>query len=1203
MLSSKKMSDVLELFWGNDDELDAASSSVPTTTTTHQDESNVSHRVATSSERTGLMFNQTQSKRKLPSDGDGVSSWSSRNFLEGKSASSRNINLVENDSLSEFITLSSNINNGNIKTRNIPMKKISNSQEAVHKLLFSKNKDDTSESEEESSESDESEEETIGNFVQNNVNNNNLNSTTRVSTISLKSRESKSESHSPNDESNEEYHQQAKNTSENFRDALHHARRLHDEEHRNEVIQHDETISTALRNDDTNATEENNHVKKNNNSLQQKHDKPPNNKTSKEVHTSSSSRNFRSTRNTLHLLPTACHEVFPVNDFIMEQQLPTSSHPLEKSYHDKANTLKFTAITHLTRVKRALDINKSCIHHRTNQFRATCFPLTASTISTLPKHHSLRSLYKGKPLCYYHLLDSFKYADIAWLVHVTGAKMHKLCVTCIEIDLNSSYKKKLIEMGSQFFYSPEQENIDTQSLPTILQLTCRSSKSPTSTATTINASQFIACRYSDNSIRIFEFSSTLRNGLGIKLVETLHFTTQTSNIVHIAWQHASKWDIFQLSILFSDNTLKFWNSKRGLMDMSHSLDSKIPSLPLGGIFHSTICEFTSNPMELFIIGNTGIYIYDIREKKSRLLLEMAGITAFARNYDHPYMYAISTQKRVLIYDERMGSQELVCFNLSPEHDGLSEMFFYSHSENELLLVGYKYQRGIICFPIEPSSILMSQKDKPLKAELPWDDLEKIFATKCRGSGIPTPLDTFHDATLLISPNLKLLESTPHFLVGCTIIPPSNTYPFLKVFHTSDGGDVFCQNVYVNTTQVSFKGSRNYEKKNSSLVKAGTAFEKLFKWNRKGYPSIFESNAYCDLYSLLAFNRPTGEDLSENVNIASLESNPSVLTVDASKLVKIMTTDTTQSYNISNGFGAEKIPTPEEINFIVNNLRNKYKNCHQFLVFPLINVHRELIEEHFYSFSLSLKTLDTILTSSKCFHRWKIGDDPKVYSDIYFALTDEEEKRIKGEITRSKQSRQEASQNILDILFAGQDDTSDNEKKQTQLFKKTNKTQKDAPSFSQQSVHYSQNNDDEEVDNESSGDVDDEVIEEEESTEKNDTSATTSKGLGESNDAQDIVDFLLGEENDDDDDNDDELAFTTNGNAMPTEDSSDDEEQEVVFRSIPSNPNLDNIKQLRKDFQLDGPFQRDEKNEIRYENITVNMDLFRSDLAKWYNSNI
>ncbi|KAG2383484.1 hypothetical protein C9374_004155 [Naegleria lovaniensis] len=747
--------------------------------------------------------------------------------------------------------------------------------------------------------------------------------------------------------------------------------------------------------------------------------------------------------------------------------------------------------------------------------------------------------------------------------------MHILSVTCIEIDVNSSYKKKLVEMGSQFHYSPEQENNGVSSLPTILQLSCRCSRSPASTSTNTNTSQFIACRYSDNSIRIFEFSSSLRNGLGIKLVEVIHFPSQPANIVHISWQHATKWDIFQLAILFSDNTLKFWNSKKGLLDITHALDVKIPTLPLGGIFHSTICEFSSNPMELYIIGNTGIYIYDIRERKSKLLLEMAGITAFARNYDHPYMYAISTQKRVLIYDERMGSQELICFNLSPEHDGLSEMFFYSHSDSELLLIGYKYQRGIVCFPIEPSAILMSQKDKPLKAELPWDDLEKIFSTKCRGSGIPTPLDTFHDATLLISPNLKLLESTPHFLVGCTVIPPSDPYPFLKVFHTSDGGDVFCQCVYVNTTQVTFKGSRNYDRKSTALVKAATAFEKLYKWNRKGHPSVFESNAYCDLYSLLAFNRPTGEDQvssdrqtsgenGEGRSIASTSvESDSVITVDATKLVKIMTTDTTQSHNISNGFGAEKIPTPEEINFIVNNLRNKYKNCHQFLVFPLINVHQELVEEHFFSFSLSLKTLDTILTSSKCFHRWKIGDDPEIYSDIYFALTDEEEKRIKGEITRSKQSRQEASQNILDILFAGQEEASDHEKEAADLLKKkTSKTPKDVSSFSQQSVHYSQNNDDGEVDHESDSD---EVVEEGEEhdgdLQKDGTTSETKTKDG--NHAQDIVDFLLGEN---DEDIDEAVMGHNNGDLTMHDDSSSDEEgglqkEDVVFSRNTSNPNL------------------------------------------------
>ncbi|KAG2383485.1 hypothetical protein C9374_004156 [Naegleria lovaniensis] len=151
------MSDVLDLFWGSD-ELDAATTATPVTTTTPQQEGKPQHQLVSSARSepigTSLISNQTESSKKklTASEEDG-----SRPSLQN--GNSRNL---KKGSLSELVT-SSNVDNG-IKTRNVPMKKINHTsqQQDGPKLLFSK--DDISESEEESSESEE--DEIIGNFVQ-----------------------------------------------------------------------------------------------------------------------------------------------------------------------------------------------------------------------------------------------------------------------------------------------------------------------------------------------------------------------------------------------------------------------------------------------------------------------------------------------------------------------------------------------------------------------------------------------------------------------------------------------------------------------------------------------------------------------------------------------------------------------------------------------------------------------------------------------------------------------------------------------------------------------------------------------------------------------------------------------------------------------------------------------------------------------------
>ncbi|EFC45545.1 predicted protein [Naegleria gruberi] len=956
--------------------------------------------------------------------------------------------------------------------------------------------------------------------------------------------------------------------------ALHQARRLHDEEHRKhhpepqtptqitsqkkllfqkkvKNSKEEKDYSSSSSSDSSDSEEEN--QKKQKSAPSQMEEETLQKLIQKK-------KSYRSVVNTFNLLPTDWHELFPASDFLMEHQIPCTTHPLEKMSYDLSHSVKFTSMCHLTKVKRALEINKSKVHSRTNQFVATSFPLASSKITEMKEDHSILKLYNQEnPLRYYHLIDSFCFKECSWVVHVTGSYLHSITITCVEVGQKSPLKKHLVEMSTHYNF----DDFTDKKNSTILQITHL--KTPSNSP----LKPIIACRYANNFIRIFEFTETSNTSFGIKLIDTIKLNESTK-LVHIAWQHMTKLNNYQLAILTSKNTLFIWNSKRRL-SLEHTIHS-LPPLPLGGLLHRSMCEFGSNPFNIYVIGTSGIFTYNSREKTSSMLLEMPGITAFARNHSHPYMYAISTQKRVLIYDERMGSQEMVCFNLSPEHDGFSELFFFAiPGQNEILLVGYRYQRAITCFFIEPSSILMSQKDTTLQSDLPWENFEKLFATRCKASGIPSPLDTFNDATLLVSPNKKLLESIPHYLVGCTILPPSPQFPFLKMFQTSDVGDVFSQCFTVSTTAINFKAVRPYDKKNPSHIKSAQEFEKLYKWDRKIYPRIFEDNAYCDIYNFIGFNKRLNSERISN------QDEVNTITVDASRLVHIMTTEPPQEYSISNGFGSSVPLTPEQAQFIINLIKEKYRKTQQFIVFPLIDIHRELINEHFYSFSVSLESIDNALSSTNAFVRWKIGEDAKVFSDIFYALTDDEEKRIKADITQKKQSKQEASQNILDILFADTEEPQDGKEESEE--DDENKTENPKPV---------QNNEDDEVD-------------EEFASQQSNPSQKQPK-----DDAQDIVDFLLGQDEKDEDDDDDDSSNSSisdkneeENNISSSEDEIevDDSDEDITF--LPTNPGMEKLTQLRKDAHLDGPLQKDGKGKIMYEQVTIKMDLFRSELAKWY----
>ncbi|KAL9647949.1 hypothetical protein ABK040_008218 [Willaertia magna] len=515
----------------------------------------------------------------------------------------------------------------------------------------------------------------------------------------------------------------------------------------------------------------------------------------------------KSVQSNIYELPSNYHEPFPVSDFIHVQHIPAIEHKIEGSTYKFKH--KYTIICNiLSDLKRAYPINISNIKNKSFQFTSKAFP----------RHLNLKS--KVNTISYHHLIDSFELSNDQWyLIRVKGENMNILCINEIE--------------------TPNENIIDLET--TITQI-CHLKRNKESYFQ--YEGELIACKC-NNEVVILRF---LNNE--IEIIERKQFD---EIVLDISWQQYPIYNVRQLVILLFGENIIIWHSTRGFINQTHLsfLGNQNPK----NTYYRNTCSFSSNPMELFLTTMNGLYKYDTREKSSKLIHETT-ISSFTRNFDNIFHYAIAHDTYLSIFDERM-NKELLVYDVGND-DGLSEMLFYKLDTGANIIMGYNYNtRAIYGFPYS-CSIVTKQK-----AQKSWNIVESQFVSGLIANGLQVEFDSFHDTSVFVSPSLKLQELPPHYLVGCTLIPPRNSKVY-SLYQISDSGDVFAQLFNIERGMEKFKEQTN----RIIFQDCVFSFEKSLNWDKENYPSLFEDRAYCKV--LMDFHENRKDKVQKTIPISNYD---------------------------------------------------------------------------------------------------------------------------------------------------------------------------------------------------------------------------------------------------------------------------------------------------------------------------------------------